>query len=229
MRESDIPFNTISTPSGMLWKWLIIPPVLKIAPETFERMVTQVLQPLRDFAPGYVDGSFVHSHAEQHLSATEVHIRHLKQLFQVMRKNKFYANLKECVFCAPEIPVLGCYVSKEGVRADPEKVSSIFFWPAFRNQTELRQWIGFANYLHKYTKNYAELIPPLSTLLKKDAVWSWKAENQSDFDSVKKSLSEGTVLMLPDDSKPFHVVCDASNFAIGLPSSSLTMRAESAS
>ena len=72
-----------------------------------------------------------------------------------------------------------------------------------------------ANYLHKYTKNYAELIQPLSTLLKKDAVWLWTAEHQSAFDSVKKSLYEAPVMMLPDNSKQFHVVCDVSNFAIG--------------
>uniref|UniRef100_A0AAV1TJ53 Reverse transcriptase domain-containing protein n=1 Tax=Peronospora matthiolae TaxID=2874970 RepID=A0AAV1TJ53_9STRA len=215
MRDSGIPFTAVSTPSGMLWEWLVMPQGLKNAPATFNRMVTQVLRPLRDFAPSYFDDIFVHSRAEQQLSATEVHLRHLKQVFQVMRENKLYANLKKCVFCAPEIPVLGCYVSKEGVRADPEKVSSIFSWPTPRNQTELRQWLGLANYLHKYTKNYAELIQPLSTLLKKDAVWSWKAEHHSAFNSVKKSLSEAPVLMLPDDSKPFHVVCDASNFAIG--------------
>ena len=215
MRDSDIPFTAVSTPSGMLWEWLVMPQGLKNAPATFNRMVTQVLRPLRDFAPSYFDDIFVHSRAEQQLSATEVHLRHLKQVFQVMRENKLYANLKKCVFCAPEIPVLGCYVSKEGVRADPEKVSSICSWPTPTNQTELRQWLGLANYLHKYTKNYAELIQPLSTLLKKDAVWSWKAEHHSAFNSVKKSLSEAPVLMLPDDSKPFHVVCDASNFAIG--------------
>ncbi|CAI5716266.1 unnamed protein product [Peronospora farinosa] len=215
MRDSDIPFTAVRTPSGMLWECLVMPQGLKNAPATFNRMVTQVLRPLRDFAPSYFDDIFAHSRAEQKLSATEVHLRHFKQVFQVMRENKLHANLKKCVFCAPEIPVLGCYVSKEGVRADPENISSICSWPTPRNQTELRQWLGLANYLHKYTKNYAELIHPLSTLLKKDAVWLWTAEHQSAFDSVKKSLSEAPVLMLPDDSNPFHVVCDASNFAIG--------------
>ncbi|KAG2762519.1 hypothetical protein PC129_g14680 [Phytophthora cactorum] len=75
-----------------------------------------------------------------------------------MRENKLYANLNKFNFCAPEIPVLSCYVSKNGVRADPEKVSSIYAWPTPQNPTELRQWLGLANYLHKYTKNYSGLI-----------------------------------------------------------------------
>ena len=31
---------------------------------------------------------------------------------------------------------------------------------------------------------------------------------------MKKSLASDPVLILPDDSKPFHVVCDASGFSI---------------
>uniref|UniRef100_H3H6I7 Reverse transcriptase domain-containing protein n=1 Tax=Phytophthora ramorum TaxID=164328 RepID=H3H6I7_PHYRM len=165
MRESDVPLTAVSTPSGMLWEWLVMPQGLKNAPATFNRMVSHVLRPLRDFAPSYFDDIFVHSHAEVGLSAIDVHLRHLRQVFQVMRENKLYANLKKCVFCAPEIPVLGCY--------------------------------------------------PLSSLLKKDATWSWRPEHQVAFDSVKKSLASAPILMLPDDAKPFHVVCDASDFAIG--------------
>ncbi|RAW19904.1 hypothetical protein PC110_g23654, partial [Phytophthora cactorum] len=118
-------------------------------------------------------------------------------------------------FCAPEIPVLGCYVSKNGARADPEKVSSICARPTPQNPTKLRQWPGLANYLHKYTKNYAGLIQPLSSLLKNDATSSWTSAHQAAFDSVKKSLAEASILALPNDSKPFHVVCGASDFAIG--------------
>ncbi|KAE8880029.1 hypothetical protein PF005_g4874 [Phytophthora fragariae] len=104
MRESVIPLMAISTPSGMLWEWLVMPQRLKNAPATFNRMVSHVLRPLLDFAPSYFDGIFVHSRAEGDLSTVEVHVRHLREVFQVMRENKLYANLKKCVFCAPEIP-----------------------------------------------------------------------------------------------------------------------------
>ncbi|CAI5705846.1 unnamed protein product [Peronospora effusa] len=215
MRPSDIPLTAVSTPSGMLWEWLVMPQGLKNAPATFNCMVSQVLRPLRNFSPSYFDDIFVHSRAEGNLNDVQVHLQHLKQVFQVMRDNKLYANLKKCVFCGPEIPVLGCYVSKSGVRADPEKVSSICSWPTPKNPTELRQWLGLANYLHKYTKDYAGSIQPLSSLLKKDATWLWRTEHQAAFEAVKKSLASAPVLVLPDDSKPFHVVCDASDFAIG--------------
>ncbi|OWZ09018.1 polyprotein, partial [Phytophthora megakarya] len=214
MRESDTPLTAVSTPSGMLWEWLVMPQGLKNAPATFNRMVSHVLRLLRDFAPSYFDDIFVHSCAEGDLSALEVHLRHLKEVFQVMRDNKLYANLKKCIFCAPKIPVLGCYVSKNRVRADPKKVASICSWSTPTNLTELPQWLGMANYLHKYTNDYAKLMQPLSALLQKDMPWVWEIDHREAFDSVKKSLTSAPVLMLPDESKSFHVVCDASDFAI---------------
>ncbi|KAG2945356.1 hypothetical protein PC119_g14866 [Phytophthora cactorum] len=144
-----------------------------------------------------------------------VHLQHLRQVFQVMWDNQLYGNLKKCIFCAPEIPVLGSYVSKNGVRADPEKIKAICAWPTPQDQKQLRQWLGLATYLHNYSKNFASTVRPLSQLLKADATWSWRPEHQAAFDAVKTCLSIAPVLMLPDHSKPFHVVCDASDFAIG--------------
>ncbi|KAG2909580.1 hypothetical protein PC115_g13206 [Phytophthora cactorum] len=132
-----------------------------------------------------------------------------------MWDNQLYGNLKKCIFCAPEIPVLGSYVSKNGVRADPEKIKAICAWPTPQDQKQLRQWLGLATYLHNYSKNFASTVRPLSQLLKADATWSWRPEHQAAFDAVKTCLSIAPVLMLPDHSKPFHVVCDASDFAIG--------------
>ncbi|KAE8977748.1 hypothetical protein PR001_g25045 [Phytophthora rubi] len=105
MRESDVPLTAVSTPSGMLWEWLVMPQGLKNAPATFNRMVSHVLRPLRAFAPSYFDDIFVHSRAEDGLSAVDVHLRHLRKVFEKMRENKLYANLKKCVFCAPGIPL----------------------------------------------------------------------------------------------------------------------------
>uniref|UniRef100_H3H5J0 Reverse transcriptase domain-containing protein n=1 Tax=Phytophthora ramorum TaxID=164328 RepID=H3H5J0_PHYRM len=42
MRESDIPLTAVSTPSGMLWEWLVMPQGLENAPATFNRASPQV-------------------------------------------------------------------------------------------------------------------------------------------------------------------------------------------
>ncbi|CAH0488356.1 unnamed protein product [Peronospora farinosa] len=49
----------------------------------------------------------------------------------------------------------------------------------------------------------------------KNAPATFHRKHQAAFEAVKKSLALEPVLVLPDDSKLFHVVCDASDFAIG--------------
>ncbi|EGZ21589.1 hypothetical protein PHYSODRAFT_262200, partial [Phytophthora sojae] len=215
MRESDIPLTAVSTPSGMVWEWLVMPLGLKNAPATFNRCVTHLLRSVRDFAPSYFDDVFVHSRAADGMSDVEMHKVHLRKPLALMRKHKLYANLKKYIFGASEIPVLGCLVGKNGVRPDPEKVRVINEWPTPSNVKELRQFLGMVTYLCKYVKDYAGMIRPLSQLLKKDAEWVWTAECQQAFDAVKRGLTEAPILAVADQDRPFHVVCDASDFAIG--------------
>ncbi|KAE8982751.1 hypothetical protein PR002_g23444 [Phytophthora rubi] len=181
MRESDIPLTAVSTPSGMLWEWLVMPQGLSNAPATFNRLVTQLFRPMRQFIQTYFNDIFVHSRASEGKTAVEAHLGHLRE---------------------------------DGVRADSEKVCAIAQWPVPVSQKDLRKWLGLANYLHKYSANYAEMARPLTNLLKEDAVWSWTSDAQQAFAVIKSSLQSAPILALPDEDRPFSVVCDASDFAI---------------
>ncbi len=185
MREHDVPFTAVSTPSGMLWEWLVMPQGLSNAPATFNRAVTQMLHPVRDFAPSYFDDVYIHSRAEGGKTDLDVHRAHLRRVLELMREHKLYANLKKCIFAAGEIPVLGCFVGRDGVRPDPEKIKAISDWP---------------------TPSNAGRAHPLSQLLKKGIERAWTPECQRAFDSLKESLQEAPVLAIADYSKPFHVV-----------------------
>ncbi|GMF53875.1 unnamed protein product [Phytophthora fragariaefolia] len=109
------------------------------------------------------------------------------------------------------IPVLGCLVGKNGVRPDPGKIRVTNEWPTPSNVKELRQFLELATYV----SNYAGKIRPLSQLLKKDAAWDWTAASQQAFEAVQQGLTEALILAVADQDRPFHVVCDASDFAIG--------------
>ncbi|KAE8882311.1 hypothetical protein PF005_g28784 [Phytophthora fragariae] len=133
MRESDIPLTAVSTPSGMLWEWL------SNAPATFNRLVTQLFRPMRQFVQTYFDDIFVHSRASEGKTAVEAHLGHLRELLLCMRENRLYANINKCIFGAEEIPVLGCFLGKDGVRADPERVGAIAQLPVPVSQKDLRK------------------------------------------------------------------------------------------
>lgn len=80
MREKDIPLTAVSTPSGKLWEWLVMPQGLRNAPATFNRCVTHLLCPVREFAPSYFDDVFIHSKAEHGKTDVDIHKEHLRQV-----------------------------------------------------------------------------------------------------------------------------------------------------
>ena len=55
----------------------------------------------------------------------------------------------------------------------------------------------------------------LSRLLKKNEKWAWSADCYRPFEGIKQSLIHLPVLAIADQDRPFHVVCDASDLAIG--------------
>ncbi|KAE9039499.1 hypothetical protein PR003_g8014 [Phytophthora rubi] len=156
--------------------------------------LTALFRPMRQFVQTYFDDIFVHSRASEGKTAVEAHLGHLREVLVCMRENRLYANINKCIFGAEVIPFLGCFLGKDGVRADPENVCAIVQWTIPVSQKDLRKLLGLANYLHKYSANYAEMAP---------------------FEAIKSSLQSAPILALPDEERPFSVVCDASDFAIG--------------
>ena len=88
MRASDIPLTVVSTPSGMLWEWLVMPQGLSIAPATFNRLVTHLFRTHRAYEQTYFDDIFIHSCAEHGKSDVENHIVHLRAVLECMSQNK---------------------------------------------------------------------------------------------------------------------------------------------
>ncbi|KAE8881811.1 hypothetical protein PF003_g34143 [Phytophthora fragariae] len=108
MRESDIPLTAVSTPSGMLWEWLVMPQGLSNAPATFNRLVTQLFRPMRQFVQTYLDDIFVHSRASEGKTAVEAHLGHLREVLLCMRENRLYANINQQVYLrSRRDPLLG--------------------------------------------------------------------------------------------------------------------------
>ena len=106
MRASDIPLTAVSTTSGMLWKWLVMPQGLSNASDTFNRLVTQLFRPHRAYAQTYFNDIFFHSHPEQVHSDADNQIDHLRAVLKCMRTNKLYDNAPKCIFSANKIALL---------------------------------------------------------------------------------------------------------------------------
>jgi hypothetical protein len=65
---------------------------------------------------------------------------------------------------------------------DPAKLKGILDWPAPKTVKEVRFFIGFGNFYHRFVKEFSYLAHPLHDLLKKDKKFVWSEECQESFD-----------------------------------------------
>ena len=94
---------------------------------------------------------------------------------------------------------------------DPKKLESVKEWPISESVTQVRSFLGFANY---FRRHYADIATPLDAIDGKGACFSWKDEHQKAFEDLKSALISAPVLLLGGVSKPFRVVTEASETPI---------------
>ena len=79
----------------------------------------------------------------------------------------------------------------------------------------MQSFLGFTNFYRRFIQGFSHLARPLFNLTRKDTDWRWGAEDQSAFNSLKERITTAPILTLPDNSRPFRIEADSSDFATG--------------
>lgn len=123
VHEEDISKTVFRTHEGH-YEFLVMPFSLTNALATFQALMNQVFRPLlRCCVLVFFDNILVYS------PDLEVHVTHLTLVFNVLKDNKLYANLKKCEFAREQIDYLGHWISANGVEVDPDKIMAMLRWP----------------------------------------------------------------------------------------------------
>ena len=208
MRPGDEWKTAFKTREG-LYEWMVMPFGLSNAPSTFMRLMNHVFKPFIGlFVVVYFDDILVYSKSQQD------HMEHLYQVFQTLRKQKLYVNLKKCHFLTDSLVFLGYVVSAEGIKMDPSKIEAIISWPVPKSLHDIRSFHGLASFYRRFIRSFSSIIAPITECLK-GGKFQWNEEAQKSFELIKKKVTEAPVLILPDFSKLFEVDCDASGVGIG--------------
>jgi hypothetical protein len=113
------------------------------------------------------------------------------------------------------IEYLDVLISEGNVRMDPAKVQGITQWPRLKKIKEIQSFLGFCNFYRHFIHDYSKITHPLFQLTKKDTPSDWSSNHQKAFDTLIHEFTTAPVLMLPDRARPFRLITDASDFAIG--------------
>ena len=87
--------------------------------------------------------------------------------------------------------------------------------PEPKNQSELRSFLGMANYYDRFVPGLPTNCAPLNDLLQKNKQWNWISEYVEAVKSVKRLLTSADTLSHYDPSLPISLSCDASPVGIG--------------
>jgi len=205
LKPEDVPKTAFTTLFG-LFEYTVLCFGLTNAPATFQAVMNDVLS---KFVLVYLDDIVIFSKTE------EEHVMHLDIVMRILQKHKLYAKLSKCSFAQNELIVLGHVVGQNGLRVDPKKVLVVKDWPVPQKRLQVQSFLGFANYFRKFMIGSAALVHPLRHLSKESVRFSWTKEYQEAFEGVKHALCTAPVLVLPDLSKGFEVICDACGVGVG--------------
>ena len=124
-------------------------------------------------------------------------------------------NRNKCSFFNDEVLYLGYVISRSGKQPDPARVAAIQNLPVPKDVKQVEAFIGKINYYGKFISNFSNLCVPLNCLRQNNVKWNWDSSCQKAFDTLKKQLSEATMLVHYDSQLPIILATDASNYGIG--------------
>jgi RNase H-like domain found in reverse transcriptase len=113
------------------------------------------------------------------------------------------------------VEYLGVVVSYNSVEMDPVKVAGVADWPVPDNKKEVQSFLGFVNFYRRFIKDFSHHARSLFDLTKNDVKWNWTAGEQLAFDTLKGLITLTPIMTSPDNSRPFRIEANSSDFATG--------------
>ena len=88
-------------------------------------------------------------------------------------------------------------------------------WPKPTDSKGLQRFLGFANFYHRFIRNYSSIATPLSRLTSTRIRFLWDQEAEKVFQELRKRFTTAPILIHTDPESQFIVEVDASNVGVG--------------
>jgi transposase InsO family protein len=214
IREEDKEKTAFKTKDG-LFEFNVLPPGLKNAPPSFQRIMDSILVHGRSsFCLIYLDDIIIFS------KTFEEHLVHVESILCRLHLYKFQLNPPKCSWFLAEMNYLGHRINAHGVSPLSEKIEAILRLPMPKTLKEANHFIGALNWYRKFVKNFAEIAAPIHAVTNKTKLrrkeFHWGPNQSHAFNELRSIItSQPLVLDFPDATSPMILSTDASDIGVG--------------
>ena len=181
------------------------------SPAMFQAMMDEIFKDMikEGIVIIYMDNMFLSAKTKECLQ------ENTRRVLQQLMENDLYLKPKKCEFCKEKVKWLGMVIQEGKISIDPGKLKGIQEWPAPTTVKQVWGFLGFGNFYKRFIRGFSEIACPLNDLLKKDRKFEWTTNCESAFDDLKRRFTSEPILIMPDQTKPFQIKCDALKYASG--------------
>ncbi len=167
-------------------------------------------QYIEKFVQVYLDDVIIYS------NNLDEYKRHIRAVLEKIREANLKLKLLKYQQFQTELKFMGYLVERNGIKPNPRNVEKIKDTEVPKNTTELKKFLGMAQYYRQYINRYADVVRPLYDMLKEDGPAVQKQAQQEAFDIIKNKLATEPIKAHPDFNKPFKLYTDTSDIGLGV-------------
>ena len=199
--------TTFTTHSG-LYQYKRLMFGITSAPEVYQHVIQQSLQGCEGVA-NISDDIIIHG------KNTEEHDRRLQRVLERLKEKNLTLNAEKCKFHMTQMVFMGLVLSDNGIGPAEDKVKAIVDAREPQSASEVRSFLGLANYNARFILDFATVAEPLRRLTKKGVHFEFGEEQKNAFNELKRRLSSAETLGYFDKDAYTLIIADASPVGLG--------------
>ena len=150
-------------------------------------------------------------------NSVEEHIRHVDEILTALEEAGVTLKISKCRFFTKQVEYLGHFISPGSLEADTTNAKCLKDAAPATTKTEVRSFLGMANYYRRFIEDFTRKSAPLNELLLKDSPDKFELSpaQTAAFSQLIEEILSPRILALPRKDRPYSVDTDASNYGIG--------------
>ena len=141
---------------------------------------------------------------------TETHNRRLHQTIERLQECGLTLNAEKCLFNTDRLVFMGMLLSEKGTGPTADHVKAVLEVEEPKSASDVRSFLGLANYTSRFIPHFATLSEPLRRLTRKDTPFEFGPEQKKSFESLKQKMAEACPKVYFDKNAPTQIITDAS-------------------